>query len=75
MILKELFDTFHIFNRVRLISYSPYIELEGMVDRKDIPKHFKPYLNYKIKEINVDTEISGQCCGVDIETPYLEVAV
>lgn len=78
MTLKELINTFTYANRIQVLSYSAEIwgdELEDIVDSKDIPKIFKPYLNKEVKAISIETYISGQCCGQDIETPYLEITI
>jgi len=78
MTLRDLIDTFKYSNRIQVLSYSAEIwddELEEIIDSKNIPKIFEPYFNYKVKEISIETYISGQCCGYDIETPYLEIII
>ena len=78
MTLKELFNTFHYSNRV-IVEGNPCgwcnEELNAVVYNECIPKSFEPYLNNIVKELEIDSYTSGQCCGYDIEVPYLHIII
>ena len=73
MTIRDLFNTFIIHQYVYVSTLRG--EYYGFVNKDDIPEKFIPYLNYNITEINLETEITGQCCGVDVERPVLYVSI
>ena len=78
MTLKDLFDTFYYGNKVKVMGNPcgwTNEKLEQYVEREHIPPIFEPYFNNEVLIVDIATYCSGQCCGIDIESPYLEITI
>ena len=72
MTVRDLFNTFII---PQYVCVSTPCEYYGYVRKDDIPEDFVPYLDFDIVEVEIETEIVGQCCGVEIEKPILYISL
>lgn len=72
MTVRDLFNTFII---PQYVCVSTPREYYDSVSKDDIPKDFVPYLDCDIVKIEIETEIVGQCCGVEIEQPILYIDI